>query len=195
MWLLSFLDSSYERAIWWHDKADVVLVLALVIGVVATYVSIRTGNTKEEYLKGELAITNARAEEAIFAYGKLKAQLTWRRLTPEQLKFIIDRASALKWPNVILPIKVFPGDVESKFFAGEISKALTTAGIKTRVDVLMYSGSIHTGISFCMEPESMRKYIEELRNVFIEAGFAIGAAPEDFNMFCIIVGPRPMPEF
>ena len=94
MWLLSFLDSTYERAIWWHDFANVVLILSLIAGLLATFVIIRTSSTKEEYLKRDLANTNeraaqaeARAAEANLELAKFKAP---RSLTGAQQKSLKD---------------------------------------------------------------------------------------------------------
>jgi hypothetical protein len=55
---------SFETAAWWQDAANIALIGALVIGVIATALVVWMGNVKEEYLRRDLAVTNARAEEA-----------------------------------------------------------------------------------------------------------------------------------
>lgn len=55
---------SYETASFLYDKANIALVVGLIIGVVATAFIIRMGNVKEEYLKRDVVSANAVAEKA-----------------------------------------------------------------------------------------------------------------------------------
>lgn len=55
---------SFETAVRLQDAANIALIGALVIGVIATALVVWMGNAKEEYLRRDLAATNARAEEA-----------------------------------------------------------------------------------------------------------------------------------
>lgn len=55
---------SFETATRLQDIANFFLIGALVVGVVATALVVWMGNVKEEYLRRDLAETNARAEEA-----------------------------------------------------------------------------------------------------------------------------------
>ncbi len=55
---------SFETAARLQDTANIFLIGALVIGVIATALVVWMGNVKEEYLRRDLADTNARAEEA-----------------------------------------------------------------------------------------------------------------------------------
>ena len=52
---------SYETALRWFDIANGVLVLALIIGVIATYLIYITGNIKEDYVKNKLAESHDRS--------------------------------------------------------------------------------------------------------------------------------------
>src|SRR4051812_24685048 len=91
MWLLPFIDLSYDAASRWHELADLVLVASLILGVAATYVSVKTAMVKEEYLKGELlaaqtriAELNRKAEEDRLARVKIEERLAPRHLTDAQ---------------------------------------------------------------------------------------------------------------
>ena len=64
MWLLSFLDSTYERSIWWNDVASTALVVSLVIGVISTFIIVRTSSTKEDFLRRDLAKAQGGAANA-----------------------------------------------------------------------------------------------------------------------------------
>ncbi len=55
---------SYETASFLYDKANIALLVGLIIGVVATVFIIWMGNVKEEYLKREVGSANAVAEKA-----------------------------------------------------------------------------------------------------------------------------------
>jgi hypothetical protein len=55
---------SYETASSIYDKANIALVLGLVIGVLATALIVWMGNVKEEYLKLNVGAANAAAEKA-----------------------------------------------------------------------------------------------------------------------------------
>lgn len=55
---------SFETAVRLYDAANIFLIGALAIGVISTVLVVWMGNVKEEYLRRNLADTNARAEEA-----------------------------------------------------------------------------------------------------------------------------------
>jgi archaellum component FlaG (FlaF/FlaG flagellin family) len=108
-----------ESVFGWANWA---LVAALVIGVLATYAIILSGNVKEAYLKKEIAEANARALEAQLALEKFKAA---RTLSPEQQKRIADkmrRFAGQEWAASI----AFSTD--SLSLLAEIDSALKAAG-------------------------------------------------------------------
>ena len=55
---------SYETASSIYDKANIVLLVGLVIGIIATFLIVWMGNVKEEYLNIDVAATNVVAEKA-----------------------------------------------------------------------------------------------------------------------------------
>lgn len=65
---------SFETAVRLYDVANVSLIGALAIGVIATVIVVWMGNVKEEYLRRDLSDTNARAEEAKAASAEANAR-------------------------------------------------------------------------------------------------------------------------
>ncbi len=55
---------SLEVASWLYDGANIGLIIGLILGVVSTVLIVWMGNTKEEYLKRDLANTHERAAKA-----------------------------------------------------------------------------------------------------------------------------------
>jgi hypothetical protein len=125
MWLSEKWASSF------YGWANIGLITSLVVGVISTVLVVWTGNTKEEYLRRDLANTNERAAkaedhaaQANLELAKLKAP---RSLSSEQQKQISEKLrvfGGLEF-DVALDPKSEPQDLLS-----QVEDALTSAGWK-----------------------------------------------------------------
>lgn len=77
---------SFETATRLYDIANFFLIGTLVVGVVATALVVWMGNVKEEYLRRDLAETNARAEEAIATAKQAESNLAGANSRAEEAK-------------------------------------------------------------------------------------------------------------
>lgn len=121
---------SFETAVWLYDRANLLVIGALTIGVIATVLVVWMGNVKEEYLRRDLASTNERAAnaeeraaEANLELARLKAP---RTLTAEQKNRISERVR--KFPGTIFDATTYPGEPEAVAFTNIISELLEAAG-------------------------------------------------------------------
>ena len=85
---------SFETAVWLYDTANIFLLIALAVGVIATGLVIWMGNVKEEYLRRDVAGAHVRAAEANerAATAQLKLENLRKQIGPR----IIDRDASLK---------------------------------------------------------------------------------------------------
>ena len=121
---------SLETATLVYDKANLFLIAALVVGVIATGLIIWTGKVKEEYLKRDLANTTERAAkaelraaEANLELAKLKAP---RTLTAKQKNRITEKVN--KFPGTTFEVITYPGEPEPVAFSNIIADILVQAG-------------------------------------------------------------------
>jgi hypothetical protein len=115
VWLLSFLDSTKERAIWWNDIANIAFIVSLIVGVIATCVIFRTSASKEEYLKRDLADAN-------LARLKLEEKLAPRRLDANARSGL--QSSLQRVARRRVRVESYSLDLEAAMLAGQIKNAL-----------------------------------------------------------------------
>ncbi|MFP3866815.1 MAG: hypothetical protein ACLFUU_01460 [Desulfobacteraceae bacterium] len=99
--------------------ANWVLIGALILGIVATYAIVVSGNIRDTALKRELAAQSARTAEAELALEKLKAP---RFLNEKQMHSLIARMKEFKGERV--SIGVIPFNFEGASLADQIIRAL-----------------------------------------------------------------------
>jgi hypothetical protein len=194
-----------------NSLANVFLIASLVVGVIATYAIVVSGNIKEKKLKQELAATNERAAEAnqkaaelnIRAASlekeaaaarleteRLKAQFAWRRLNEKQVTIIAAGLSKVDLKEVSL--SAITSDPESMTFANDIKLALTKGGIKVTFSPSLIFGKKPTvGIRITA---STKDTLESIAQPFVDAGLildgVIKAEQKDVN---ILIGSKPHP--
>jgi len=114
-----------------YDIANFALIGSLLVGVVATVLIVWMGNTKEAYLRRELANAgrdaaqaNARAAEASLELERLKAP---RLMTEQQYRSLVRAMFAFKGSRV--SVGALPDTFETVSLARQILLALNEAGI------------------------------------------------------------------
>jgi len=127
---LSFVDSTYERAVWWSNFANVLLIASLVVGILATIIIYRTSNAKEEHLKLDIAVTAddaARAGlSAAITAEELRKIREPRTLSVPQQNRIIEKLKPFSRTTFI--VTTYPGEPEPAAFSVAIAKTLEKAG-------------------------------------------------------------------
>jgi hypothetical protein len=94
------MDMSYEAAQIWGDRANIMLVVSLLVGLIATYMVISTGNVKEEHVKAKLAESHERA-----AHLEKDAALSKERTTQLEKEVAVQRERAAVAERDLLQIK------------------------------------------------------------------------------------------
>ena len=170
MWLVSFLDSTNERAIWWYDIANIAFMVSLIVGLVATFVIFRTSSSKEEYLKRELSIMYERAavleKEAANARletEKIKKSVAWRVIPPDSVS-VFEKVLSAK-PGAV-NLRYTDGDPEALFLAIQISQILTKAHWKIASGAVKFSNAIVFGIGL---PDASGADAQTLLDAFLAA--------------------------
>jgi hypothetical protein len=108
---------------WW---ANWILVGALVVGMLATYAIVVSGNVKEANLKRELAEQARRTAEAELARAKIEARLAPRLLPQSRQNELASKLSKFKGQRVT--IVASPSTPESEMFARTLGAPLKDAG-------------------------------------------------------------------
>jgi len=185
---------SFETAVRLYDVANISLIGALVIGVIATALVIWMGNVKEEYLRRDLADTNARAEEAKAASSeanaraaelekeaanarleteRIKEAVAWRVMPPESASEL-EKVLSTKPGSVNL--RYMDGDPEALFLAIQISHILSKAKWKVAPGAVKPDNAIVFGIGL---PDSSGVDAKTLRAAFSAAKmiFSTNALP------------------
>jgi hypothetical protein len=140
------MGMSPETAAWVSDWANAILVASLVIGVLATYAVVVSGNVKEAAFKREVVAANAEAAKANEAAARmneraarlekeaadarleqerLREHLAWRRISKEQAQKIAD---ALREARLRPRIFVASNDTEAASFCEDVKAVLRLAG-------------------------------------------------------------------
>ena len=121
-----------------------VLVGALVVGVMATYAVVVSGNIRDKELKGEIAEANARGEEAKAEAAKANLELERlkapRTLTDEQQLRMAEKLKAFR--GTTFEMVTYPRLIEPARFSATISALLVRAEWELHV---------HTGKNFLLE--------------------------------------------
>ena len=131
---------SFETASSAYNLANVFLVGALVVGVIATLVVVWMGNVKEEYLRRDIAGAHERgkaaeeraaeankiAEQERLARVKIEEKLAPRRITQKDQQYISTQISEFK--GVVGGIGSSPRDIESMRLESGIHAALAEGG-------------------------------------------------------------------
>ena len=193
---------SFETAVWLYDAANIFLIGALVVGVISTVFVVWMGNVKEEYLRREVAATNARAEEANAASSvanaktaelekeaalarleteKIKETVSWRVISPESASELIKILSAN--PGSV-NLRYTDGDPEALFLAIHISEILKKCNWKIAAGAFKPSNAIVFGI--CL-PDSTGDDAQKLRDAFSAAKipFSTDALPQSGVSFFV----------
>lgn len=127
---------SFETAVQLYDNANIFLIGALVVGVIATVLVVWMGNVKEEYLRRDLAEAHkeaaearkeaANAEERIEKlHGenlRLEEQIAPRRLTSERQNAIAKSLEMFKGRKI--RIESYSLDAEGEVLAEQIRSAV-----------------------------------------------------------------------
>lgn len=191
---------SFETAVRLYDYANILLILALVVGVVSTGLVVWMGKLKEGYLRHELAATNARAEEAKAASSaadakaaELEKDAALARLETEKIKEavawrVINPVSASKLERVLsanpgsVNLRYMDGDPEALFLAIQVSKILSKSHWRIAPGAVKPGNAIVFGI--CL-PDLNGNDAKTLRNAFSTARipFATDALPQSGVMF------------
>lgn len=121
-----------------YTWANWILVGALVVGVLATYAIVVSGNIRDAALKRELAAQSARTAEAELALAKLKAP---RLLNEEQMQSIATRMK--EFAGQYVSVGAIPFTFEAASLADQIVRALIAAGMKA--DLNQGSAQVQVG--------------------------------------------------
>lgn len=216
---------SRETASLVYDWANLGLIVGLVIGVVATALMVWMGNLKEAYLKLDVGNANAVAEtakenaakaneraatlearaasldkeaqHAKLEQERLKAQLSWRALTPKILEQL---TSVLATSKSSVTLAYTANDPEALFLAIQISKAFENAKWDLRSESRTYASRILFGITI---PGPVNKDVELVRKAFRETGIQFSITdvpPPDMTLatpgetpVMVMIGSKPPP--
>jgi len=188
------------------------LIVSLIVGVVATFAIVLSGNIKEKEFKKEISKANERAadadkkaavlnirsaaleKEAALARletEKLKEQFAWRRLTEKQFTVIAKGLSNISVKEVFL--SAITSDPESITFANDIKLALTKGGIKVTFSPSLIFGKKPTvGIKVTT---STKETLESIAQPFVDAGLILdGEIKAEQKGVNILIGSKPPPD-
>lgn len=169
--------------------ANWILVVALLVGVAATYAIVVSGNMRDRTLKNELSIQSAataqaneraaslekEAAEAKLQYEKLKAAVAWRAVAPDQLPLL---AKLLATHVATVQLEYVRGDAESQQFAAQFWTAFRRAGwtvvLKAKTPLGAASGI--WVLPNATPGDSTTAAVESVRNAFREIGVPFDAS-------------------
>lgn len=175
---------SFETAVWLYKTANMFLIAALAIGVIATALVVWMGNAKEGYLRRDLADTNARAEEARATSSEanaraaeLETEAANARLETERIKEAVawrvipagraaELAKALSAKPGSVNLRYMDGDPEALFLAEQYSRILSKANWAVAPGAFKPANAIVFGIGL---PDGSGFDARTLRDAFTEA--------------------------
>jgi len=178
------MSPSIEIASKLHSIANGALIVALVLGVIATGISVWMANIKEEYLRSELSKNIVRAEEAKLASAeaiekaselekeaeiaklqsaKIKQAISWRTLSKQNVNEL-ERLLSMEPGEVNL--RYTEGDPEALFLAIQISQILDNANWKIALGAIKFSNTLVFGIAI---PRDLTPSGGRLREAFTKA--------------------------
>jgi hypothetical protein len=166
-----------------YNIANAFFIASLVVGVIATFVLVRTGAVKEEYLRRDLAATNERTE-------KLKAVVAWRTIPPD-VATTLENALAAHPGSVNL--RYMDGDPEALFLAIQISQILAKAHWQVAPGAAKPANSIIFGLGL---PDAVGADAINLRAAFTASNVDFSSSPISpmggFNITTIAGAPTLM---
>jgi hypothetical protein len=153
--------------------ANWALVVALVLGVAATWAIVVSGTIKEERLKRELAAQNERAAalemEAATArleQERLKEQLAWRSLSKDKTDELV---LALSTNPGVVNVKWVSGDPEAHSLAIQLTNIFDAANWRVGMQGETRTGTALFGLWIPDPPTPDAPFV---RSVFTRAGIA-----------------------
>lgn len=211
MW--PFSEISLPWATWWSDAANLVLLVCLLGGVLATFVIIRATNVKEHHWEND-----RRASQKEIA--RLQALTAWRNVLPEQHQKLVAELSKMVTPpqaGRTVIIAWIKNDPESLWYSSQIFKVFEDAGWPIiRYEARTYTWSIIWGLRI-PDIEKTRdaaplanNAISELRRILTDADIQFSSEavppPAEVNFatppkmtvtvippILVMVGSRPLP--
>ncbi len=179
------MEMSVELAEKVFSWANSFLVGALAVGVIATFLVIASGKTKEAYLKWKIAEAGqraaeaeARAAEADHARIKLEARIAPRRLDSTSQETL--RSSLQNYLGRFVRIESYALDAEGEILAAQIQEALAPVlDIEDWIGAERASGNFTKGINVSGDDE-------ELVN-------ALASALSDVGLTSVSTEPLPPP--
>ncbi len=193
------------------------LLGALVVGLIATYTIVVSGNIKEAYLKrgiaeagqqaaeadARAAEANRKAEEERLERLKLEAKIAPRRLNADQQRAITTALKSFSGRKVM--IKSYALDVEAAILGKQIIKALTSTNIDVSDNILSVSslGSIALAVHVTGNDEplvaKLLDVLSSIGNLLVTpdpvpaaTGMSTGGGNESAMAAVIFVGPKPI---
>lgn len=171
------------------DWSNLVLIVSLSVGVVATLLVVWMGRVKEEYLARDLAASQERVAHAELETQRLRAAMAWRRVNSAQRAALV---AALRGSELTVWTSWVGRDPEATLFRNDVDAALREAGIQTRY----FSGlDVALGFRLVGPPGEDR---DTLERAFASAGlpFDLVEAPtrgDNLGGLAIVVGTKPEP--
>ena len=179
-----------------YSWSNVTLVLGATLALLGTAGVFWSGGVREKFSderisanEAETAKAKAETAKAMLEQERLKALMSWRRVTPSQAQQL---AVALKGVSVEFWLAWVGDDPEATVFRGDLEAALTAAGVKTKY----FSGHARAvGLTVKGGTAQERQL---LLQAFRSAGLPLVESNEDGLMkgqLEITVGTKPPPEF
>ncbi|MDE2311167.1 MAG: hypothetical protein KGL01_10140 [Betaproteobacteria bacterium] len=156
-----------------YSWSNVLLVLGATLALVGTAGVFWSGGVREKFAderisanEAETAKAKAETARAMLEQERLKEQLAWREVTPEQAKIL---QSQLKILPMQITISWVSGDPEGSAFAQSLGNALLNSGLEISAFAPMgFLGEEPHGLSIS---GSERREVELLASVLGNAGF------------------------
>jgi hypothetical protein len=143
--------------------ANWTLVGALIVGVIATYGIVVSGNIKENALKATTASLEKEAADARLETERVKAVVAWRTISLEA-SAALEKVLAAK-PGAV-NLRYIDGDPEALFFAIQFSKVLDNAHWQVAPGAVKPSNAIAFGVFL---PDATGDDAIRLRTAFVAA--------------------------
>jgi hypothetical protein len=190
---------SFETASWLFDRANVVLIGAAAIGVVATILVVWMGNVKETYLQKELSDQKERTEGLKRSNLQLEERIAPRRLSAEQQQQL-----AAAWaPMAGKPVSVvsYSLDLESALLGQQIVAALTlahavpTANLSSIMPLGGFSIGIHISGPTMADLNALGLPLQQIGTLDVIGEWppATGGPPPPATQpLQILIGPKPL---
>jgi hypothetical protein len=176
--------------------ANIILVVGAVLAFVGTAAVFWSTGVRERYAderiaanEAETAKAKAETAQARLEQERLKSQMAWRRISPEQARRI---AALLQGEKLEAWVTFVGNDPEATVFREDVNAALSAAGVKTK----FFSG-YERAVGLTVKggrPEDR----EKIAKAFIEAGWRILNSTEPGfakNELEVLIGTKPPPDF